>query len=138
MAQFSMELPDEIAKQFEMLYQNTDKMCKEMTKSGAKVVKKNVDKAVDGAFKDAGNLKKCLKITKAYKNANGDIGTKVAFYGYFVNKKGKTVPAPLVAQAREYGTSRGEAAKPFMFQSFNDPAIEQAMHEVEDKYLPKE
>lgn len=138
MAQFSMELPDEIAKQLETLYQNTDKMCKEMTKSGAKVVKKNIDIAVDGAFKDAGNLKKCLKITKAYKNANGDIGTKVAFYGYFVNKKGKTVPAPLVAQAREYGTSRGEAAKPFMFQSFNDPAIEQAMHEVEDKYLPKE
>ena len=45
MAQFSMELPDEIAKQLETLYQNTDKMCKEMTKSGAKVVKKNIDKA---------------------------------------------------------------------------------------------
>ena len=37
-----MELPDEIAKQLETLYQNTDKMCKEMTKAGAKVVKKKI------------------------------------------------------------------------------------------------
>ena len=53
------------------------------------------------------------------------------FYGY--NDEG--VPIPLIAQAREYGTSRGEAKKPFFRKSFKKADIEQAMQKVQDKYI---
>ncbi len=138
MARFEMELPDELIKQFQQLEQNSEKMCGEMTQAGAEVVKNLIESNADKVFKDAGSLKKCLKITKVYKTSEGDIGTKVAFYGYFTNKQGKTVPAPLVAQAREYGTRMGEKKRPFMRKAFKSPEIEKAMLEVQKKYIPED
>ena len=40
--------------------------------------------------------------------------------------------------AREYGTSNGEAKKPFFRKSFKKDEIENEMRKVEEKYLPKE
>jgi hypothetical protein len=37
--------------------------------------------------------------------------------------------------AREYGTSRGEAKKPFLRKSFKKKEIEQAMMQVQNKYI---
>jgi hypothetical protein len=37
--------------------------------------------------------------------------------------------------AREYGTSRGEEKKPFFRKSFSKKEIEQAMMEVQDRYI---
>ncbi len=48
------------------------------------------------------------------------------------------IPAPLVAFAREYGTSSGEAKKPFIRPSFNKSKINKIMEDVQKKYLPKE
>lgn len=139
MAKFEMELPVELMNEIKELDQNTDKMLGEMTTEGAKVVYRLVLSNMKGSFKSTQGLAKCLKLSKVYKTPSDDgINTKVAFYGYFKNKSGKEVPAPLVANAREYGTSSGEAKKPFFRKSFSKKQIEQAMLKVQEKYLPKE
>ena len=48
------------------------------------------------------------------------------------------IPVPLIAIAREFGTSSGEAKKPFFRKSFKKAEIEVEMKKVQDKYLPKE
>lgn len=139
MARFEMELPNDLMKEFEKLEQNTEKMMGEMTNAGAKVVYNLVLSNMKNSFKSTKGLADCLRITKVYKTPSDDgINTKVAFYGYFKNSQGKEVPAPLVANAREYGTSRGEKKKPFFRKSFNKAQIENAMLQVQNKYLPKE
>lgn len=139
MAKFEMELPLDLMKQLEELSDNSEKMCEEMTQAGADVVEKSINSGADRVFEDASGLKKCLKKTKAYRTGDGDVGTKVAFYGYYTNKQGKKVPAPLVAMAREFGTSRGEDKRPFVRPAFGKKSqIEKAMLEVQDKYLPKD
>ena len=87
-------------------------------------------------FKSTRSLEKGLKITKVYKTPSDDgINVKIGFYGY--NDEG--VPIPLIAQAREYGTSvngkQHEAKKPFFRKSFKKKDIEQAMQSVQDKYI---
>lgn len=139
MAKFEMELLIELMNEIKKLEGNTDKMLGEMTTEGAKVVYNLVLSNMKGSFKSTKGLANCLKLSKVYKTPSDDgINTKVAFYGYFKNSQGKEVPAPLVANAREYGTSRGEAKKPFFRKSFNKTQIEQAMLKVQEKYLPKE
>ena len=84
------------------------------------------------AFKTTKSLDKGLKITKVYKTPSDDgINVHVGFYGY----NDERVPIPLIAMAREYGTSKGEKKKPFLRKSFKKQEIEQAMLEVQDKYL---
>jgi hypothetical protein len=139
MAQYKVELPNDLIKQFEGIEKNAEKMMGEMTNAGAKVVYNLVLSNMKGSFKSTKGLAECLKITRVYKTPSDDgINTKVAFYGYFENSQGKVVPAPLVANAREYGTSRGEKKKPFFRKSFNKAQIESAMLQVQNKYLPKE
>lgn len=136
MAKFKVELPTELMKEINKLEKNTDKMLGEMTTAGAKVVYNLVLSNMQKSFKSTKGLAECLKITKVYKTPSDDgINTKVAFYGYFENSDGKVVPAPLVANAREYGTSNGEKKKPFMRKSFNKSQIESAMLEVQKKYI---
>ena len=139
MANFKEELPNDLIKDFEKLEHDTEKMMGEMTSEGAKVVYNLVLSNMKGSFKSTKGLADCLRITKVYRTPSDDgINTKVAFYGYFKNSQGKEVPAPLVANAREYGTSRGEKKKPFFRKSFNKAQIESAMLQVQNKYLPKE
>lgn len=57
-------------------------------------------------------------------------GVKDATYRY------KGVPVPLITAAREFGSSRGEAKKPFVRPAFsNTVAIERAMQAAQDRYL---
>ena len=140
MARFNAELPNDLIKQFQDLAEGgAEQMMKEMVDVGADIAEKNIRANMRKAFKDTSRLEKCLVKTKAYKTPSDDgIGEKVAFYGYFVNEQGKTVPAPLVAQAREYGTSKGEAKKPFLRKSFKKSEITDAMLKVQEKYLKDE
>jgi hypothetical protein len=140
MAKFSSELPLDLIEQFKSLADGgAEKMLGEMVEAGAQVVEKNIRSNMKKAFKDPSRLEKCLKRTKVYKTQSDDgVNEKVAFYGYFVNENGKTVPAPLVVQAREYGTSRGEAKKPFVRGSFKKSEITQAMLKVQEKYIKDE
>lgn len=132
MAKFKSELPNDLIKMFEELDTNCEKMFGEMCKAGAWVVYNNVIKNMGSVFKSKRSLVKGLKITKVYKTPSDDgINVHVGFYGY--NEEG--VPIPLIAQAREYGTSRGEAKKPFFRKSFKKKDIEEAMQTVQDKYI---
>ena len=132
MAKFKSELPNDLIKVFEDLEVNCEDIFGEMCKSGAEVVYNSVKSNMGNAFKSTKSLDKGLKITKVYKTPSDDgINVHIGFYGY--NEEG--VPIPLIAQAREYGTSSGEAKKPFFRKAFKKKAIEQAMQEVQDKYI---
>ena len=132
MAKFHQELPNDLIKVFEDLETNCDDMFGEMCKAGAEVVYNNVRANMSKVFKGTRSLEKGLKITKVYRTPSDDgINVHVGFYGY--NDKG--VPIPLIAQAREYGTSSGEAKKPFFRKSFKKKDIEEAMQKVQDKYI---
>lgn len=136
MAKFNAELPNDIIKQFGKLEKDTDKMLKEMTEAGAKVVLNNVKASVPSSWHSS-NIMKCLKVTKSYKTPSDDgINTKVAFYGYFYNSNGERIPAPLVANVTEYGRRSGHyPKKPFMRKSFKKAQITKAMQAVQDKYI---
>lgn len=136
MAEFNQQLPNELIKEFEELAIATPKMMGEMTKAGAETVARIVKSNLSKSFKSTDRLIKCLFVSKTYKTPSDDgINNKVMFYGYLDAEKKK--PAPLVAMAREYGTSRGEKKKPFFRKSFQKSEIESAMKKIEEKYLPK-
>ena len=82
---------------------------------------------------------KCLKVTKTYKTPSDDgVNTKIAFYGYFINRNKEKIPAPLVANVTEYGRSNSPyPKKPFLRRSFKKSQIQAAMQAVQDKYIPK-
>ena len=132
MAKFHSELPNDLIKVFEDLETNCEDMFGEMCKAGAEVVHAKVKANMGKVFKSTKSLEKGLKITRVYKTPSDDgINVHVGFYGYTEDG----VPIPLIAQAREYGTSKGEAKKPFFRKSFKKKEIEQAMQKVQDKYI---
>lgn len=140
MARFQIELPNDLIKEIESIDKNSEKMFGEMTKAGAEVVYKLVKSNMASVFKSTKSLEKGLRITKVYKTPSDDgINTHIGFYGYDPEKKSKRhpkgTPIPLIAMAREYGTSRGEAKKPFFRKSFNKKQIESVMLKVQNKYI---
>lgn len=140
MAKFNAELPNDLMKAFEELETNTPMMMGEMCKAGAEVVYKKVVANLGKAFERTETLLKGLKITKVYETPSDDgINVHVGFYGYNKDKVTKQhpkgVPIPLIAMAREYGTSSGEDKKPFFRKAFSKKEIEQAMMEVQNRYI---
>lgn len=137
MAKFNVELPNDLIKQFEALDVDAEKMLGNMTQAGAEVVYRNVMSNIPKSFKGS-NIMKCLQKTKVYKTKSDDgINTKIAFYGYFINKRGVETPAPLVANVFEHGTSTVKK-QPFMRKSFKKSEIEKAMLAEQERFLPKE
>ena len=143
MAKCKMELPVEIMKEIQALSENSEKMMAEMVKAAAEAVYSEVDGNLKKSFKSTKSLRKGLRITKVYHTKSDDaINIKVGFYGYDSdtksekNPKGK--PIPLIALAREYGTSRGEKKKPFFRKAFSKKKIELAMQKVQDRYIEGE
>ena len=138
MARFKTELPNDILKQVESLEKNTTKMLEEMTEAGANVVLGNIKSSVPASWYSS-NIMKCLKVTKSYKTPSDDgVNTKVAFYGYFIDKDGRKKAAPLVANVTEYGRSNSPyPKKPFLRKSFKRAQITKAMQAVQDKYISK-
>lgn len=141
MARFKAELPNDLMKVFEELETNTPMMMGEMCQAGAEVVYKKVVANLGKAFAKTDTLLKGLKITKVYNTPSDDgINVHVGFYGYDAESKPtkrhpQGTPIPLIAMAREYGTSRGEQKKPFFRKSFSKKEIEQAMMEVQERYI---
>lgn len=132
---YKVELPNDIIKQIETLDRNTHKMLSEMTEAGAEVVYKNIKSGVPSSWYSS-DIMKCLKITKAYTTKDGAVNTKVAFYGYFKNRNGKIIPAPLVANVTEYGRSNSPYPKhPFLRKAFKAAEIEKAMEAVQAQYI---
>lgn len=132
MARFHQELPNDLIKVFEELEVNCEDIFGEMCKAGAEVTYNNVIANMSKSFKSTRSLQQGLKLSKVYKTPSDDgINVKVGFYGY--NEEG--TPIPLIALAREYGTSSGEKKKPFFRKSFKQTEIEEAMQKVQDKYI---
>ena len=143
MAKFKAELPNDLMKVFEDLETNAPQMMGEMCQAGAEVVYKKVVSNLGKAFARTETLLKGLKITRVYNTPSDDgINVHVGFYGYNKDKVTKAhpngVPIPLIAMAREYGTSSGEQKKPFFRKAFSKKEIEQAMMEVQDRYIKGE
>ena len=135
MAKFSAELPNDLMKEFEDLETNAETMMGEMCKVGAEVVHKKVESNLSKSFESTDSLREGLKATRVYKTPSDDgVNVHIGFYGY--NAEG--VPIPLIAMAREYGTSMGEQKKPFFRKSFNKKEIEQAMLEVQNRYIKED
>ena len=144
MARFKAELPNELLKVFDELETDAPEMMGEMCKAGAEVVYKKVVANLGKAFKKTDKLLKGLKITRVYKTPSDDgINVHLGFYGYDADSKPtkrhpKGTPIPLIAMAREYGTSSGEKKKPFFRKSFNKKEIEQAMLKVQNRYIKED
>lgn len=143
MAKFSAELPNDLIKEFEKLETNAEMMMGEMCQAGAEVVHKKVVANLGKSFKSTNSLLKGLKVTRVYKTPTDDgINVHIGFYGYDTDKITKAhpkgVPIPLIAMAREYGTSSGEKKKPFLRKSFSKKEIESAMMDVQKKYIKGE
>ena len=143
MAKFNAELPTDLIKVFDELETNTPIMMGEMCKAGAEVVYKKVCSNLSKAFKRTDTLLKGLKITKVYETPSDDgVNVHIGFYGYDKSKVTKQfpkgVPIPLIAMAREYGTSSGEDKHPFLRKSFNKTEIEKAMLEVQNRYIKED
>lgn len=139
MVKFQAELPTELIKTFEMIGANAQKMLADMTKAGAEVVYVNILAEVPDSFRDS-DIMNCLHVTRAYVTPSDDgINTKVAFYGYFINKRGVETPAELVCNLYEYGCSTDDFPKhPFIRKAFRKDQIEAAMLKVQSKYIPEE
>ena len=140
MAKFFGEIPNDLVKVFDELETDAPEMMGKMCKAGATVVYNKVVKNLGKAFKRTETLLKGLKITKVYKTpSDGAINVHIGFYGYnkdkITNAHPKGVPIPLIAMAREYGTSSGEDKKPFLRKSFAKKDIEAAMLEVQEQYI---
>lgn len=136
MAQFEMQLPDNIIKDFAAISKNYEKIFGGMTKAGAKEVKKKVESNLPLGLRQSKNFKKCLKLSRVYRTPSDDgINTKVMISGYFINRDGRKTPAPLVANTFEYGRSNGNKfpKQPFFRKSFNQQAITKVMLEEQKK-----
>ncbi len=144
MARFNAELPHDLIKVFDELETNAPEMMGEMCKAGATVVYNKVVNNLKKSFNSTKSLMEGLKITRVYKTPTDDgMNVHVGFYGYVKGSKptkrhpyGK--PIPLIALAREYGTSSGEKKKPFFRKSFAKKDIEQAMLEVQNRYIKED
>jgi hypothetical protein len=134
MARYEMQLPEQIMKDIQMLNDNYEQIFGGMTKAGAEVAMANIEASIPKSIRDS-NMMSCLKLTQTYRTPSDDgINTKVGFYGYFINKDGKRVPAPLVANVFEYGRSNAPFPKqPFLRKSFSKGRIEKAMLEAQKR-----
>ena len=145
MARLDAEIPNDLLNAFKELETNCEDIFGKMTKAGAKVVYENVKSNMKTAFKTTKSLEKGSKITKVYKTPSDDeINVYVGFYGYDPDSKPTErhpygTPIPLIAMAREYGTSfkgkEHEQKKSFFRKSFKKSQIEQEMLKVQDKYI---
>lgn len=132
MARFQMELPTDIMKDMQKIYNNADDIFGGMTKAGAEVVLGNIRANVPKSIRNS-KMMGCLRLTRIYKTpSDGGINTKVGFYGYFMNHENRLTPAPLVANVFEYGKS-GFPKRPFLRKSFRKGQIEKAMLEAQKR-----
>ena len=130
MAKFDVELGNDILKGIEKMERKADDVMGEMVEAGAEVVLRNIRGNMRSSFKTVRSLEEGLGKTRVYKTPSDDgVAVQVGFRGY--NRK--DVPIPLIAGAREKGTSRGEQRKTFFRRSFKRSAIESAMKAKEPK-----
>jgi hypothetical protein len=137
MARFSGDLDNGIISQMEKIEGGSKAVMRRMVEAGADVVLRNMRSNMRSSFKTTRSLEEGLGKTKVYDTPSDDgVSVKVGFSGYSGSRRtGKFkptgVPVPLIASARDRGSRRGEARKPFFKKSFNKAQIEAAMKAIE-------
>lgn len=146
MAKFNLDLSEEVMKEFQKVYKDSDKIFGGMTRAGANVVVNNVRASVP-----LPGMASHVKLSKTYKTpSDGGINTKVYFSGYLpfsgnrktFKRRGRSggdvytstagVPVDFLAQIYEYGRSTAPfPKKPFLRKSFNKSQIEAAMYKAQ-------
>ena len=136
MARFESILPTDLIKQFETLDVNTEKMLGEMVETGAEVARQNIEAKMPSALRESLGSDNII-VSRVYKTPSDDgINCQAMIVGYFTNRNGERIPAPLVANVFEYGRSNSPYPKqPFFRRSFNKGQIEKAMLRVQEKYI---
>lgn len=130
MAAFETELPYEVIKQLEDLHSGTTQIMGKMVLAGAKVAEAAIRANVPAEFRGS-DIMSCLGHTGVYETpSDHGVNYKVGFSGYFTNHNGERVPAPLVCNVYEYGSTKFHK-RPFFRKSFNKKAIEDAMMEAQ-------
>ena len=71
MAKFQMELPNQVIKDIQKIYDNSEEIFGEMTRAGADVVNHNIIANVPESIRNS-EMMKCLKVTKTYKTPSDD------------------------------------------------------------------
>ena len=134
MAKFTANIDESVLKDIQYIDKNFDHIFGGMTQAGAEVVYKNVISALPEALKSSG-FSSHVKLSRVYKTPSDDgINTKVMITGYFKNKEGKKIPAPLVANLFEYGSDKKNYPKhPFFRKSFKKSQIMKAMEDAQKK-----
>lgn len=140
MARMDIELPNDVVKELEERGNKIEDVIGSMLLAGGNVVIGTVKSNLGKAFKSTAALSRGVRLTKVYKNSDDGRSIKVAFYGNHPTRKSKKypkgVPLALIASAREYGTSSGEAPKPFFRKAFKQKAaIDAAMQGAHDKFI---
>ena len=135
MAKFALELPEDVMKDFQKIYNKSEEIFGGMTKKGARYVEKNVKANLPEGLRKSKNFKKCIKLTKTYRTPTDDgINTKIIISGYFRNSNGQKIPAPLVANVFEYGRSNNPFPKqPFFRKSFKKSQLQKIMFEEQKR-----
>lgn len=145
MAKFNSEIPYDLLKQIGDLSDGgADKMIDEMLTEAGSYVEGEIRSNAARVFRKPGRVLRGLFMTKVYKTEKDDAkNVKVGFSGYIpgspkTKRYPKGTPTALVAMAREYGTSRGEAKRPFVRTAFKKSKITQIMQNVQKKYIPED
>ncbi len=150
MAKFNLELPDQILKDFERIYDNTDKIFGGMTKAGAEIAERNIRANAPSGVRQEGAIMSKLRVSRTYKTpSDGGINTQAAFFytdnnAYFTNKAGQRVAIPMLLNAYEYGKSQRRSTKaganrgifpkhPFVRKSFRKAQLEKAMLDAQKR-----
>lgn len=136
MAQYKIETPDAVMREFEALLKNSQNMIDDMVSAGADVVLENVRKNMPAQLRKHANSQ-TLHTTRVYTTpSDGGRNCGVWFGGYMQNSKGKKTPIELVANMFEYGSKEREYPKqPFLRKSFHKREIERAMLKAQAKYI---
>lgn len=145
MAKFSSEIPNDLLKQIGGLADGgADEMIDEMLTEAGNYVEDQIRSNAARIFRSPGRVLRGLFTTKVYRTKKDDAkNVKIGFSGYMpgspkTKRHPKGTPTALVAMAREYGTSRGEAKRPFVRTAFKKNKIAQIMQTVQKKYISEE
>lgn len=134
---------DDLLKDFQELERRTPEMIDKMLERAGKVAEEKIIRGAKKAFKNPAKVLSGLKKTKTYTTKDGSRNIHVGFFGYVKGSKPTKrhpygTPIPLIAMAREYGTSRGEKKVPFIRPAFNQQAMKNAMLKVQKEYISED
>lgn len=145
MARFNSEIPNDLLKQIgDLADGGAEEMMTEMLTEAGEYVEGEIRENARKVFKKPDTVLRGLFKTKVYKTPTDDsVNIKVGFSGYIPGspktlRHPKGTPTALVAMAREYGTSRGEAKRPFLRTAFKKAKIIVVMEKVQKKYIPED